>query len=164
MNKLIVTKRYMVLLFLGAAMAACGGSDDGEGDNNNAGHIPDNAQASIIISGQWTIEETDTGNNCGEGDLSDTWFATITQTGSEVTLNDGSATYQGAVDGTTLYWVTTFPEDGGTTTSNGQVTQTSTTEMTGTASWVWKGNGEQCSGTTDITATCTSPAPCITGS
>lgn len=127
-----------------------GGGAEGEG------------AASGNVSGRWSVVTTPQSDSCGDAG-SESYDLDITQSGSSVTATapDGRS-YQGTLSGSTLRWMGSYPEQGGTTTVNLMGTL-SGERVTGTASWTWSGPDGSCEGTSSFTATRISGGPTAGG-
>jgi len=145
-----VSKRGMLVFCALAAslLAGCGG---GGGDG------PPPLQTPIgNVSGVWTItEQSQTSPNpeCEPplDPLSDPYPLTVTQSGNNLTVFDGTTTFTGTISGSTISWSGSYPEGAGTTTINSlSVTvEPSCNPLSGTSTWTYVEVGPpafQCTG------------------
>jgi hypothetical protein len=128
------------------SLLACGGG--GGGNNDPAPTTPAN------VAGSWTVTETSTSNNCG--DLVDPAYSiTITQNGGNLSVSTPVGVFTGTINGSTVGWTGSYPEDGGTTTITSMTATVASSGNTfsGTSNWSWSGPGGPCSGSTTFTGT-----------
>ncbi len=118
----------------------------------------------IDLNGEWTfqVQVTQATGVCA-GDLGEynTVPGTVTQTGAQVTVELGNATFTGVLVGSTLNIAGCYPEDGGTSCWLSTTWDVSSCEMEGTTSWSWNGGGFSCVGQDYTTAFRSSPAGCL---
>ena len=147
---MFLTLRTMgVVCVLGFVAACSGGDGEGDGDGNRNGGAP------ADIAGVWTITETYLTDSCEGPGGSDTYRVTVTQTGNAVTLMfDDGTTYDGTINGNTLTWSGSYPEEGGTTTVSGEfIVSADERSLQGSDSWTWTDGSTTCSGTDSFTGT-----------
>ena len=150
--------RIMILvLTMAGLLTACGG---GGGGGEGGGPQPPAAN----ISGEWSITSTVTSHNCGDQNgVPDYFSANITHDGTSNSFSglfyqSGVlvASCNGTISGTSVTIPNcSYPEDGGTTTSNVSGTlNTSSMKISGTDSWTYSELGwGSCSGQSDWDAT-----------
>jgi hypothetical protein len=103
----------------------------------------------LEVAGTWSITEVvSTSGACSSG--TDTYTATVTQSGTSITVNIGGLTYGGTLSGNSLSWSGSYPEDGGTTTTSISLTFASNSSLSGSSSWSWTDGMESCTGTSTI--------------
>jgi hypothetical protein len=115
----------------------------------------DTSEGNTDVSDSWSISETVNANACGEGTYTDSYALTITQSGSQLSVQSSIGTHTGTVSGNQLNWSGSYFEDGGTTSTSISATF-SGNSLSGSSSWTWSGGGEFCSGTSSFTGTRTS--------
>lgn len=109
--------------------------------------------------GQWSVSETVNATACGEGTYVDNYSATVSQTGSSMSVTAGNITRSGAFSGNRLTFSVSYPEQGGTNSGTGTITFSGNT-ASGNSSWTWSNGSTSCSGTSSINATRSStPTP-----
>lgn len=127
-----------------------GGGDPGVGDPGTG--VP----SSDLTGSEWSVTETGISENCGDGLGSVNYSITVVYySGGTTTVSTPVGNQNGTYSGNTISYNGSFPEDGGTTTANTQLSiNSSYNELTGTSNWTWSdGGGYQCSGTTSVSAT-----------
>ena len=155
---------FIILSFVYFLFVGCSSGGDGA----------TTATTSLDIAGVWTITETDKdAPSCNEVVL-ETFNLTVTQNGSSVTITDVDGnTFSGTLNGSTLTWSGSFPQDSpisgtaGITTLNSMsaTIDASCNSLTGNASWTWtstEGPAFTCSGTTVFTGARTPASGCGT--
>ena len=158
-------KRHSIIVgMLAIAMAFlfsfCGGG--GGGDSTPA--IPTNC---VDAAGDWTVNATDIiiqnpGNYCTGGGAQPPEQLTIAQTGCGITVSTttpGVGPFNGTIDGSTISWSGSYPDEGGTATItnlNGTLTGDPATSVTGSNNWSWGDGVGSCSGTSTFTGVKTS--------
>jgi hypothetical protein len=118
------------------------------------------AQATNDAAGEWDFSTSNSyvsgGVNC-HSDAPHTGTATITQTGTNVTLvahdDEADTTFDGIVSGGTYYLTTSIDEDGGTLITNVILALSSKTSGTGKVTYTWTDGIETCNGGFDIAFT-----------
>ena len=106
----------------------------------------------LDIAGSWTITENVDATGCGGGTYSDVWTASVSQSGSSITLTTSGLTFSGTLNGNQLTWSGSYPEDGGTTTVNMTATIASSEDsLSGSSTWSWSDGVDSCTGTTTFT-------------
>lgn len=109
------------------------------------------------ISGTWSITEQVNATACGEGVYPDTYTAIASQDGNSVTVSAGAKVRSGALNGNTLSFTTSYPEDGGTLSSSGSLLFNNGV-MSGQSQWTWTSGAQSCSGSSTISGTLTAAA------
>ena len=111
-------------------------------------------------SGVWLITDTSGSNTCGDPvGVVNTYTLTITQSGTTLTVSDGTNIYTGSISGHTISWSGSYPESGGTVTITNLSLTLSQDELSvsGTVSWSWSdGFGFTCTGSSNISGINTS--------
>lgn len=133
-------------------LSGCGGGGGGGGGDDGGGSdTPTTVQADV--SGDWNVTENIT-SSCPDDARYNQYGIKVTQSGAKLTVLVSGLSFAGTIDGNTIGWKGSYPQDGGTTTIN---TMTLTlagdgNSINGTDAWSWvSGNGaEKCSGTTQI--------------
>jgi hypothetical protein len=108
------------------------------------------------VAGTWDVMEVNDESGCGGGSAETRYMTySVSQNGCNIAITNvtyGVGPFNGTVDGNSISWSGRFPEDGGTTTANINLT-ISGNSLNGLASWSWSGFGQVCSGTTQISGT-----------
>lgn len=107
-----------------------------------------NAQS---YAGLWSVIETVNAVACGEGTYQDSYTATVTENGGQLSVSANGISRSGTLSGDSINYSVSYPEDGGTTNANGSITFNGTT-ASGNSSWTWTGNGQSCGGTSSLSA------------
>lgn len=133
------------------------GATDIPGDGIDQDCNGSDAQASsgsTLADGIWYVTETSGSNSCGEPvGVKDYYSAQLSTSGSTVTIVLDVGTFYGTLSGNTLSWTGSYPEDGGTTTINLEVTIASDGKsVSGSSSWRWSDGYYSCSGFSSISA------------
>ena len=106
----------------------------------------------VDVSGTWNTTELVNGTDCGDGTYTNYNEFTVTQSGCNITVDAGAyGTHSGTVNGSQITYTGSYPEEGGTTTINVNLT-VSGNSLSGSSTWTWR-NGTSCSGTTQISGT-----------
>ena len=149
-------KRSFKFLFLGAlflTIASCGGTSGGTGDNCSfTTLIPPN----FDLNGTWTVMEISSSSTFECDDEARTYELQITVTGNSISAfsPDLGTTFTGTISGNEIKWTGSFPDDGGTTTVLcAELTASSDSSVSGSATFEFVEDGFECSGSTAITAT-----------
>ncbi len=88
---------------------------------------------------------------CGDGIYTDTYTMTVTQSGNDVTVLVSGLSFTGTLEGNRLRWSGSYPDDGGITTANVDVTISDDgNSLSGSASWTFTAGSFTCSGTTQV--------------
>jgi len=145
--------RAWIALCLTFALVACGGGGGGGGDDPNA--PPPAGQPDVInVSGEWNVVER-MNSTCIDDDYKQ-YSVGVTQSGTSLTVTAGGNSYPGTIDGHTVSWTGSYPEDGGTTTITKMTLtlESDAKSLNGTSSWQWvsASGAQKCEGTTQITA------------
>ena len=99
------------------------------------------------VEGKWRITETVDAVDCEEGVSVDTYEVLVLQDGNQLTVGTPVGIFEGFINGNTLDWSGSYPDDGGTTTESFSITFNATIDsLTASSSWSWSGDGESCSG------------------
>lgn len=146
MTKTILSSLLVPAVIL---LAGCGGDeDDGGGLTCQVG------SACADVAGNWLVGGTVNGTACGDGTYTEpTVLYTITQSGCSISATVNGATFAGGVNGSSVCWSGSFPDEGGTTTFTSMSVTVSGDSLTGSVGWTWAGGGQSCSGTTAISGT-----------
>ncbi len=107
------------------------------------------------MTGSWSVTEVSGANTCEEPVGASTVAAySITQAGTNLSVQANGHTYTGALSGNSLNWTGSYPEDGGTTTQTTIATLSGGgNSFSGTSSWSWTNGEESCTGSTTFTGT-----------
>lgn len=145
-KKAIAVKSIMFGLTVSLSACSSGGGD-GEGDKT-AAPIGD-------LRGTWSVSEVVNATDCGEGIYNDYYnLEVISQNGSSITVSNSIDQFTGTLSGNSLTWSGSYPEDGGTTSSNvGLTVAPSCNSLSGSARWSWSNGVDSCSGTSQVSAT-----------
>ena len=145
--------RAWIALCLSFALAACGGGGGGGGDDPSA-PPPAGPPDVINVAGEWNVVER-MNSTCIDDDYKQ-YSVSVTQSGTALTVTAGGNSYPGTIDGHTVSWTGSYPEDGGTTTITKMTLALASDARTlnGTSSWQWvsASGAQKCEGTTQITA------------
>jgi chitodextrinase len=146
--------RGSIALSLCLALAACGGGGGGGGGNGGDGTStpPPDGSSDISVAGEWNIVER-MNSTCIDDDYKQ-YPVNVVQAGTALTVTAGGNSYSGKIDGRSVSWTGSYPEDGGTTTIT-KMTLTLASDantLNGTSAWQWvsSGGGQKCEGTTQI--------------
>ena len=140
----------------------------GTGGGNGGGDSP--IPTCVDVSGTWNTTELEDATGCDEGTYTNYNEFTITQSGCNISVDAGVyGTHSGTVNGSQITYTGSYPEEGGTTTINVNLT-ISGNSLNGSATWTWSDGTYSCSGSTQITGTrsadiidsCDGPVPCLT--
>jgi hypothetical protein len=135
--------RYSIGLILMLALALGFGACAEEG---NGGEDAD-------VAGDWEMSSTVVTDNC-DGRMSQTFLMTITQEGSNLTVETPEVTFSGTVSGNRIQMNGSFPEDNGTVTVNATlVVSGDGNSMEGSDNWTWTDGSSSCSGSDSLRAT-----------
>lgn len=139
--------KTVFLVTVALALGACGGGGGGGADDGHGGPAAN-------VAGIWSSSEQIDARQCGEGQYGDVETYTIAQNGNALTITSASGgSYNGSINGNTLNWSGSYPEDGGVVSITLQVQVAGDgNSMSGQASWTWSGQGDSCSGTAQLTA------------
>jgi hypothetical protein len=125
------------------------GSDGGEDDPT-----PDDSgeEGSVLdISGIWNVTAIVDERDCGEGVNTENYVITVTQSGSSVQAQTPFGTFNGSINGNEATWSGLGSEDGGVLDTHIAATiDSDSNSFTGTETWQWRGEGFQCSGTSQL--------------
>jgi hypothetical protein len=123
----------------------------GTGGGDGGGDSP--IQTCVDVSGTWNTTELEDATGCGEGTYTNYNEFTITQSGCNISVDAGVyGTHSGTVNGSQITYTGSYPEEGGTTTINVNLT-ISGNSLNGSATWTWSDGTYSCSGSTQITGT-----------
>lgn len=125
-------------------ISACSSSDGGGGTATSE-PIGD-------INGQWAINET-ISSSTAACTGTDSYSIQVAQDGNAVTVSAPAGSFDGSINGNTLSWTGSYPEDGGTVTIN-SLTATVAADcnsFTAESSWTWTDGVNSCTGTTSST-------------
>jgi uncharacterized lipoprotein YehR (DUF1307 family) len=137
-NKSLFLLMFMFSLIF--VLAGCGGGDGGsDGGSVNT--------SCVDVSGTWHTTWISDPTACGEMIAEESMNHVITQSGCNITVSDVKGTFNGTVNGNSLTWTGSYPDDGGTTTSTINLTFSSNA-LTGSGTWTWTNGAQSCSGTT----------------
>jgi hypothetical protein len=104
---------------------------------------------SVPIAGTWSVSENVDGTECGEGNYIDSYDASVSVTGSRAIVSAGNITRAGTISSNSLTFSTNYPEEGGVTTTSGNITFQGAT-MSGSSTWSFTDGTDSCSGTSQI--------------
>jgi hypothetical protein len=127
-------------------------SNDNDGDENDT--TPDDSEhedSVLDISGKWNVTAIVDERDCGEGVNTKNYIITVTQNGSSVQAQTPFGTFNGSISGNEATWNGLGSEDGGVLDTHIVATIDSDGKsFTGTETWQWRGEGFQCSGTSQL--------------
>lgn len=104
------------------------------------------------VAGKWRITEQTNAQECGEGVSSSTYFLTVAQQGSTITVKSTVGTFTASLQGTSLQWNGSYSEDGGTVSTNVDANFTgSLNSLSGTSTWTWSNGTTSCNGSSSFT-------------
>lgn len=150
MSARMAASRLLIALCLSFALVACGG---GGGGGSGDGSTPSTPSDVANVAGEWNITER-LNSTCSDDDYNQ-YSVNVTQSGTALTVLAGGNSYSGHIDGSTVSWTGSYPEDGGTTTITAMTLTLSSdaNTLTGTSSWQWVSDSgaERCEGTTQVT-------------
>ena len=133
-----------VFLFTALLLSGCPWWDD-EDDRWEHG-----SGSCIYVSGTWSVTAYVDASNCGDGRYTSRYRYRFHQNGCSIEVSTNTGTYFGTVNGNNIRWTGSYPEDGGITTSQVNLT-VSGDYLSGTDSWSWTDGSHTCRGTSDIT-------------
>lgn len=134
----------LAVVSLATLATACGGGGDDEDEEGGSGTETD-------FSGVWSITES-VDDNCFDESYTETYELTLTQSGSTVTIDDGTEVEDATASGDTISWSREEEEEGATMTYEGSATVDGDS-MTGEAEWTITMGGESCSGSSTFVGT-----------
>lgn len=113
------------------------------------------SNAAPALAGGWEVLETTGSNTCGEEvGVTEAVIYDVSQIGVTITVQVAGNTYNGVLNGNSLSWSGSYPEDDGMVSQQTTLTVAADAEsFSGSSSWTWAGMGESCSGTTSFTGT-----------
>lgn len=116
--------------------------------------VDSNDDPPVDVAGTWNLTDTVGQNNCGDSGSS-SYSVEVTQNENALTVSTPVGVFSGAINGNTVQWTGSFPEDGGTTTINSMTLTVSAdgNSLSGSSNWSWTDGSESCSGTTNTTGT-----------
>lgn len=103
------------------------------------------------ITGRWSYSATNTWNDCGDPNDTETGYVTVTQNGNTFRFADDNGTHPGVVSGVTYICSNSYPEDDGTTTESIIFLLSNASSGSGEINWTWTDGYESCSGTDSLT-------------
>ena len=122
---------------------------DGAGASGNWSGTAGGGSGNTGLAGTWSVTSTTGSNTCGDlVGVDYTSTVNITVSGSNVTGGELS----GTVNGNQVSLSGSYPDDGGTTTSNISLTVDGNL-FSGTDNWSWTGGGSTCTGTDSLSGT-----------
>jgi len=127
---------------------ACGGS----GSNGS----PDGGGTCVNVNNTtWTADLTTSSSTAQCNALTDTYDATVTQSGCTGTLTSGNKTLTGPIEGDTVSWSGSLAFHSGTLTITGAsiAIAADLKSASGSFSWSFSGTSVSCTGTGTFTAT-----------
>lgn len=144
---------FVSLFAFAVLLASCGSSSSGDGNGGSsctAGESCDN------VAGSWYINENSTVTSgqdvCGSGET-DSYYASVLQSGCNLTVSIRGNTFTGGMNGSSLCWSGSYPDEGGTTTITSLTATVSGNSLSGSSTWSWSGGGYSCSGSATFTGT-----------
>ncbi len=137
----------VLLISLGVVLTACGGGGGGDSSSGTS-------DTCEMTAGTWRTTEKIDATDCGEGTYTEYNTYIVTQSGCDIIVEDSyGGSYSGSINGSTISWTGSFPDDGGTTTVNSLILTVSGDTISGHASWTWTDGVDSCSGTAQISGT-----------
>jgi hypothetical protein len=109
-------------------------------------------QSCVNTAGTWYTTEHVNATACGEGYYYDYKTYVVTQNLCSITVAAGGSTFYGTINGNTLSWSGSYPDEGGTITLTVSLTTNNAGDyFSGSSSWTWSDGFDSCSGTTSVT-------------
>lgn len=149
--------RGLLTLCLSLALAACGGGGGGggsDGGGNTTTPPPSGSSDTVDVAGDWDVVER-MNSSCIDDDYAQ-YTVKVAQAGTALTVTAGGNSYSGTIDGRSVSWTGSYPEDGGTTTITRMTLTLASDDNTlnGTSGWKWvsASGAQKCEGTTQVTA------------
>jgi chitodextrinase len=161
-------KAVLLSIVLLAVGACGGGGGDGGNNGNNGGNQPTQPQpqpqppsssgTALDVAGDWNVTENITSNCPGDPNHAQ-YLVSITQNGDNLTVFAGGQSFSGKLQGNTVSWSGSYPEDGGTTTISDLKLNLSGggNSLTGTSKWSWSDGIDSCSGVSQVSGTRVNP-------
>jgi chitodextrinase len=162
--------KAVLLSILLLAVSACGGGggggNNGGNNGNNGGSAPSqpapqppaSSGTALDVAGDWNVTENITSNCPGDPNHAQ-YLVSITQNGDNLTVFAGGQSFSGKLQGNSVSWTGSFPEDGGTTTITDLKLNLSGdgNSLTGTSKWTWSDGSDSCSGVSQVSANRVNP-------
>ncbi len=147
-NRVINNLRYLCLvgvMVLGLMTIV------GTGGGGGGGTTTPSTTTCVNVAGTWTTDSYVDATDCGGGTY---WkynnIYTVKQNGCNITVEPSTGgSYSGTVSGNQINWTDSYPDSGGTTTSNINIT-ISGDNLYGSEHWDWTDGTDSCSGTTQV--------------
>ena len=137
----------LLLMSLALVLNNCGSSSNSDPvPNNNSGTCGTTCDN---VDGSWTMTDNVSASACGSS-YTDVHTVTLSQNGCSITASGGGNSLNGCINGSTINWSGSYPEDGGITTITSVTLTASGNSVSGNASWSWTDGSFSCSGTTSI--------------
>lgn len=102
---------------------------------------------SQMYNGKWEFTEVISAPECNQATFQDSYVATVSQLGEQMTVTIGSIVRSGRITGSQLSFTSNYQEDGGTTSSTGIINFSDAT-ASGTASFTFTRGNTVCGGST----------------
>ncbi len=110
------------------------------------------ATAPVNAAGTWSIIDTNDSNTCGDPTgVPEMYDITVTQNGVSITVATPVGTFSGTVNGNSVSWSGSYPENGGTTTITSLMATVLGDSLSGSTSWSWTDGVDSCSGSNSFT-------------
>lgn len=104
------------------------------------------------VAGNWSVNATIDGTQCGDPIITANFTIRISQTGNALAVTVDGDDFNGTLNGTQGTWSGSYPDTGGTTTETYTVTFAgNNTTMTGGSTWSWSDGTTTCPGTSTLT-------------
>lgn len=104
------------------------------------------------MTGTWQITDINGSNNCGDPVGEQVVYPImVTANGNDLAVMTPAGTYHWTMEGTSIEWTGSFPEQGGITTiTSTALTATDANHFSGTLSWTWTDGVDDCAGSNTI--------------